>query len=179
MQRFTGGFNEDCGSPDGGRTGNLRLGAAMAITWEMVNRDATEIKIPAELMKARSPLTIVLAGKGLAPVSVMLKKMFRQAGAPVFDVTNCRAEWQKACHKVSVGVQNERRYTGMRIHDLRCSAAINLVDAGVPEDTVMKIEGWKTGAMFSRYNVLNTDRIRKAMEQGGEYVERRVNEAKR
>ena len=153
-----------------------RLGAAMAITWDMVNRDATEIKIPAELMKARSPLTIVLAGKGLEPVAALLKKMFRQADTPVFDVTNYRAEWQKACTKVGVGVRDEkRRYSGMRIHDLRCSAAINLVDAGVSEDTVMKIGGWKTKAMFSRYNVMNSDRIRKAMEKGGEYVAGRAN----
>jgi len=37
---------------------------------------------------------------------------------------------------------------------------INLVDARVAEDTVMKIGGWKTKAMFSRYNVMNTARIR-------------------
>jgi integrase len=154
-----------------------RIGATKAITWQMVNRDATEIKIPAELMKARAPLTIVLAGKGLEPVSKMLKKMFRGEG-PVFDFTNYRAEWQKACHKLGLGVRDEkRRFTGMRIHDLRCSAAINLVDAGVPEDTVMKIGGWKTKAMFSRYNVMDTTRIRKAMEQGGDYVARRVNQA--
>lgn len=156
-----------------------RIGAAKAITWEMVNRDATEIKIPAELMKARAPLTIVLAGKGLEPVSQILKKMFRQAGAPVFDYTNYRVEWQKACHKVGLGVRDEKRcFNGLRIHDLRCSAAINLVDAGVPEDTVMKIGGWKTKAMFSRYNVMDTRRIRHAMEQGGDYVARKVTESK-
>jgi len=48
----------------------------------------------------------------------------------------------------------------------------------VSEDTVMKIGGWKTKAMFSRYNVMNTDRIRKAMEQGGEYVAQRVQVSK-
>jgi hypothetical protein len=34
----------------------------------------------------------------------------------------------------------------------------------------MKIGGWKTKAMFSRYNVMDTKRIRQAMEQGGDYV---------
>jgi len=80
-----------------------------------------------------------------------------------------------ACNAVGLGVRDEeRRFTGLRIHDLRCSAAINLVDAGVAEDTVMKIGGWKTKAMFSRYDVMNTDRIRKAMEQGGNYVAKRA-----
>jgi hypothetical protein len=48
---------------------------------------------------------------------------------------------------------------------LRCSAAINLVDAGVPEDIVMKIGGWKTKAMFSRYNVMNSDAFGRRLSQ--------------
>jgi hypothetical protein len=35
----------------------------------------------------------------------------------------------------------------------------------------MKIGGGKTKAMFSRYNAMNTDRIRAAMVRGAEYVE--------
>jgi hypothetical protein len=38
----------------------------------------------------------------------------------------------------------------------------------------MKIGGWTTRAMFSRYNVMNTDRVRAAMQQGGEYVASRM-----
>ena len=155
-----------------------RVGAVKQIKWAMVNREATEIKIPAQLMKARAPLTVVLAGKGLEPVAAMLKKMFRADG-PVFDFTNYRVEWQKACHKVGLGVRDEktRRFDGVRIHDLRCSAAINLVDAGVPEDIVMKIGGWKTKSMFSRYNVMNTERLRAAMVTGADYVERKMQQA--
>jgi len=146
----------------------------------MVNADATEIKIPAELMKARAPLTIVLAGPGLESVSAMLRKMFRKRGGAIFDTINYRAEWQKACDAAGVGKRNKKRqYTGLRIHDLRCSAAINLIDAGVSEDTVMKIGGWKTKAMFSRYNVMNTERIRAAMIKGGEYVAGRIRRAGR
>ena len=54
---------------------------------------------------------------------------------------------------------------------------MNLVDAGVSEDLVMKIGGWKTREMFSRYNIINTDRIRAAMEQSGAYVAQRMKNA--
>jgi integrase len=155
---------------------SCRLGAAQEIRWPMVSADATEIKIPAHLMKARNPLTVVLAGPGLEPVSKLLKKMFRKNGDRVFDTTNYRYEWHKASHAAGVGVRDSKRrtYKGARIHDLRVSAAINMSDAGVPEDIIMKIGGWKTKAMFSRYNVMNTDRIRKAMEQGGKHVAEKI-----
>lgn len=152
-----------------------RIGAAKQITWPMVSRDASVIEIPARLMKAKNPLTVVLAGKGLEPVADELKKMFRVNGDKVFYIANYRAEWQKACHKVGLGTRDEkRRFSGVRIHDLRCSAAINLVDAGVPEDIVMKIGGWKTKAMFSRYNVATKDRLREAMIRGGEYTQQKA-----
>ena len=122
-------------------------------------------QIPGQLIKSRNPLTIVLAGAGLEPVARLLKKTFRKNGDRVFDTTNYRAEWYKACISVKVGFRKDGKYEGQR-----CSAAINMIDAGVSEDVVMKIEGWKTTAMLSRYNVMNTDRIRKAMERGGSYV---------
>jgi len=62
-----------------------RIGAAQEITWPMVRRDASVIEIPAALMKARKPLTVVLAGKGLEPVAKELKKMFRQNGDRVLS----------------------------------------------------------------------------------------------
>jgi integrase len=155
-----------------------RLGAAQRITWDMVSSDCTEIKLPAAIMKARQPLTLVLAGPVLEPVAATLRKMFRTEG-PVFNSTNYRPAWSKACAKVGLGTYDKktRTRTGVRIHDCRCSAAVNLVDAGVNEDLVMKIGGWKTKAMFSRYNVINTMRTREAMIQGGQYVAARAKQA--
>jgi integrase len=75
-----------------------RIGAAKEITWSMVSLDASVIQIPAALMKARKPLTVVLAGKGLGPVAKELKKMFRHNGERVVYIANYRAKWQKACH---------------------------------------------------------------------------------
>ena len=41
----------------------------------------------------------------------------------------------------------------------------------------MKIGGRKTNAIFSRYNVMNSERIRKAIEQGGTYVAQPIAQA--
>jgi hypothetical protein len=116
----------------------------------MVSKDGTVIEVPAAIMKARRPLTIVLAGPGLEPVAAELRKLFRRNGDAIFYTVNHRSEWHKACDKVGLGVRDPktRSFDGARMHDLRCSAAINLVDAGVSEDMVMKIGGWSTKAMF-------------------------------
>lgn len=37
--------------------------------------------------------------------------------------------------------------------------------------------GWQTRSMFSRYNVMNTERVRAAMEKGGQYVADRIRNA--
>jgi integrase len=153
---------------------SCRIGAARQITWDMISPDATLMKLPGIIVKQKEPLTIVLAGTALENLSTMFRKMFREQGSPVFDVTNYRKVWYDARNAIKLGVYDPetKRFEGPRIHDLRCSGAINMIDAGVPEDLVMKIGGWKTRAMFSRYNVINTDRIRAAMIQASAHVER-------
>jgi integrase len=161
-----------------------RLGALQKITWDMVNKDGDVITLPGSITKNKKPLTIVLAGQMLAPMAKMLQKMFRDADKPqVFDDTNYRPEWNKACAKAGFRKYDEEtrrreEISGWRIHDCRCSAGINLLDAGVNEGLVLAIGGWKTRAMLDRYNRPNVNRIRAAMEQGGEYVAAKMKTAK-
>jgi integrase len=148
-----------------------RIGAAKKITWSMLSAKRDVISLPGAIVKNRKPLTLVLAGPQLEPVAAMLKKMFADDDQPIFDYTNYRVAWQKACAKTGHGVRDEkRRFDGLRIHDLRVSAAVNMSQAGIPEDTIMKVGGWKTRSMFSRYNVHDEQRIREAMEQAGRHV---------
>ena len=152
---------------------SCRIGAAKRITWSMLNDKRDVISLPGPIVKNRKPLTIVLAGSQLEPVAAMLRKLFASADEPIFCFVNYRVAWQKACDKTGHGVRDEkRRFTGLRIHDLRVSGAVNMAEAGIPEDTIMKIGGWKTRSMFSRYNVHDVKRLREAMVKAGEFVQR-------
>jgi hypothetical protein len=57
-------------------------------------------------------------------------------------------------------------------HDLRRSAARNMRRAGIPENTIMKIAGWKTPNVFRRYDIQDGRNIR----QAAEIIEKRLAE---
>jgi integrase len=150
-----------------------RLGAAQKITWKDVDKDCTMISIPASGTKNKQPLRLPLKGELLEPLARDLRKTkFRVEDQPIFDSTNYRPEWAKACAKANMGTwdKEKRIRTGARIHDCRASAAINLLASGVDEGLVLKIGGWKTRSMLDRYNVTNVTRLTDAMTKGGQFV---------
>ena len=120
----------------------------------------------------------MLVGPLLEPIAAHLRARTRN-DEPVFDATNFRPEWNKAC--AAAGIRGYDPVTrlrddsgGGRVHDLRVSGAINLLDAGVDESSVMKIGGWKTRAMLDRYNPQDRKRTAAALLRAGEYVHSRM-----
>ncbi len=103
----------------------------------------------------------------------------RDDGAPVKDF---RGAWHNLCIRAGVGEyrcagcnaawtstrcdcgSRRRKYKGLIVHDMRRSAARNLRSAGVPENVIMHIGGWKTRSMFDRYAIVNPDDTRRALE---------------
>jgi len=89
----------------------------------------------------------------------------------VFDTTNLRKAWQKACVAAGLGTltevdeKSDPRYTGLIIHDLRRSAIKNLMKAGVNEKDAMKISGHKTRTVFDRYHIVDTEDVVDAMRR--------------
>ena len=113
--------------------------------------------------------------------SVLLSEyVFHQKGAPVGDF---RKAWATACVAAGLGqfvcercdqlidghtcerCNGEARYDGRIFHDFRRTAVRNMVRAGVPERIAMTISGHKTRSIFDRYNIVNEDDLRDAMQR--------------
>jgi integrase len=154
-----------------------RLGVATTIPWAWVSKDNTSIKIPVGITKNDEALTLSLKGAFLAPLRDWMAKQDRVADKPVFDSRNHRTEWAKACAAAGFGTvgkqsKGSRSRTGFRIHDCRASAAVNLLDSGVPENVVLRIGGWKSREMLDRYAKLTSSRAHAAMETSGDYIQK-------
>jgi len=70
--------------------------------------------------------------------------VFQRDGRPLRSF--CKA-WDSACRRAGL--------EGRLVHDLRRTAARELRRAGVSEGEIMKLCGWRTRAMFDRYNIID------------------------
>jgi len=70
--------------------------------------------------------------------------VFQRRGA---RINSFRRVWTRACKKA--GLQ------GRLVHDLRRTAARDFRRRGVSEGEIMRLCGWKTRAMFDRYNIID------------------------
>src|SRR5581483_7922576 len=143
-----------------------RSGEAALIEWHQVDLQRRCIWLEAEQTKGDEARVVPLPSE----LVVILERQQPKTGR-VFDTTNLRKEWCKACAAAGLGriikVEGkpyDPRYEGLTVHDLRRSAVRNLVTiAGVPERIAMKITGHKTRAVFDRYHIVNPDDVVGAM----------------
>lgn len=90
--------------------------------------------------------------------------VFHVQGKPLGD-TGFERRWRKAAAAANL--------SGKLFHDLRRTAARNLIRAGVPQSVAMKITGHETDSMFRRYSIVTTDDTRAAMEKVAEQMKSR------
>ena len=144
----------------------VRLGEALQIDWSQVSLDEALIRLEEEQTKNSAPRTVPLPN-----VLVMMFEQVEPKEGKVFDATNLRKEWHKACVKAGLGTftkvegKPDPRYNGLLIHDLRRSAIRNLMKAGVNEKVAMSISGHKTRDVFDRYHIVDTDDVIEAMRR--------------
>ena len=148
----------------------VRKGEALAIDWSQVDLDAGLIRLEAEQTKNEEARTLPLPSR----VIDLLRSIEPKRGK-VFDATNLRVEWERACAACELGTRTEIRpngdddgykwhaYKGLRLHDLRRSAVRNLIRAGVSQKVAMDISGHKTVNVFQRYNITSTNDVLAAM----------------
>ena len=80
--------------------------------------------------------------------------VFTRGIKPVRDF---RKSWENLCADAGL--------PGLLFHDLRRTAARNLRAAGVGEEVIMRIAGWKTASVFKRYAIVDQKDIRAALQQ--------------
>jgi integrase len=80
--------------------------------------------------------------------------VFTRGDKPIRDF---RTSWENLC--TAAGVPS------LLFHDLRRSAARNLRAAGIPEEIIMRIAGWKTSNVFKRYAIVDQVDVRLALQQ--------------
>jgi len=143
----------------------VRLGEATQIEWSQVNLGEALIRLEGEQTKNSEPRTVPLPDV----LITMLKRLPKDG--TVFDATNLRKAWHKACVAAGLGTFTEvegkpdPRYNGLIIHDLRRSAIKNLMKAGVNEKVAMSISGHKTRDVFDRYHIVDTEDVVEAMRR--------------
>jgi integrase len=136
----------------------------------------------ANLIERRREARSIKSGSGVELSGLVFHRDGRQ-------IEEFRKSWETACSRAGVGrwlckkcltpVAAERRcpkckaklnrgqlkYDGRVFHDLRRSAARNLIRSGVSRSVAMKITGHLTEAMFERYNITDEADLRDAMEK--------------
>ena len=182
-----------------GYVAGWRRGEILTLTWADVDRDGGVVRLRGEHSKNGQGRTLALEGDVKALIERrwaartvrgkdgepdrVAELVFHRRGRPIVDY---RKAWLAACVKAGLAQpkldaegrpvldkQGQPRMVATRlVHDLRRTAARNLVRAGVPERVAMAVTGHKTRAMFDRYNIVSEEDLRSAMQRQSEYVAR-------
>ena len=77
-------------------------------------------------------------------------------------IRDFRKSWENACTAAQV--------SGRIFHDLRRTAARNMIAAGVPQVVAREITGHRTNAMFDRYCIVTEDQKREALAKTQQHI---------
>lgn len=154
-----------------------RRGEILALRWEWVDRNEREIRLPDS--KNGEPRTLPLDEENWQLIERRWQArsyptpngwvgtsahVFHREGKPI-PGTTLGKHWRSACRTAGL--------TGKLFHDLRRTAARDMIRGGAPESFVMKVTGHKTRAMLDRYNIVSTADMKEALRCRREYVESR------
>ena len=174
-----------------------RKGEISSLRWEEIDDQLLELR--GEYSKNSEPRSLILSGNLEALIVRQKEKrkyetegcwqlseyIFHRNGSPIKDI---RKPWVGACVAAGLGRYHCARcdragekiicpecgrrgcYIGRLFHDFRRTAVRNMVRAGVPERVAMTISGHKTRSVFDRYNIVNEEDLRDAIERTQAYL---------
>ena len=155
----------------------MRKGEIASLRWEDVV--GNELRLRSENSKNGEPRVIPFEGE-LADLMERRKvaRQFKVNGIPTFSalifhrhgekISEFRKSWKTACRLAGVS---------RLFHDLRRSAARNMLNAGVPQAIAMQVTGHKTDSMFRRYAIVAPNDVRTALRMTQTYTAHEMEEA--
>lgn len=151
----------------------MRLGEIKNLRWECADLKNNVIRLGDADVKNEEGREIPLIDglpellEGIKRANPDAEYVFLRNGEPIGTF---RKAWKIATK--TAGLE------GFLFHDLRRSAARNLVRAGVPRSIAMKITGHKTESVFERYNITDSKDIQSAGEAVTKYLKEQQAAAK-
>ena len=174
-----------------------RKGEISSLRWEDIDGELVELR--GEYSKNKEPRSMILSGNLEALIArrrgerkyeagghwLLSEYLFHRKGKPIRDF---RKSWVTACVAAGLGryhcsacdraveeticpeCDRKCRYIGRLFHDFRRTAVRNMVRAGVAERVAMTISGHKTRSVFDRYNIVNEEDLRDAIERTQTYL---------
>lgn len=164
-----------------------RSGEPMSLQWSKVDTDDWVIWLSRRDEKTKRARALALVGELREIIERRLAKrlphclyVFHRNGKPV---KSFRRAFESAALKVGLGqiVKDENgkeHYVGVTPHDMRRSGVRNFTKAGLGESEGMSISGHKTNAVYKRYNIIDEEMQRAALERVQDYQEREVERRK-
>lgn len=147
----------------------MRRGEILKLRWDQVDWPANLIRLEKRQTKGKQARVAPLYGELRAWVDMAYSA--RELDCPFIvswkgqGITEVKTAWNKARERAGV--------PKLLIHDLRRTAARNMIRAGVPEKQVLMIVGWKTRTMLDRYNIVDERDMQMAGEKLARYLEER------
>jgi integrase len=145
----------------------MRAGEIFGLTWGRVNLDEGYIELEPEDTKTKSPRRVYF-NEVILEIFTRLNKVrylnhknvFTYKGKPIKSIKTCL---KKACQEVGI--------KDFRFHDLRHTFNTMMRKAGVPKSVIMHLTGHKTNAMFERYNTVDEEDAKDALQKLKEFLE--------
>ena len=144
----------------------MRRGEILNLTWDKVDMKDRFINLEAEDTKDMEKRSIPICDELYEILKVIPRNLhnphvFTFRGKPVSDI---RTGIRKACEKAGIKYGRSAK-GGFIFHDLRHTFNTNMRKAGVQESVIMAITGHSTREMFDRYNTIDREDTRNAVNQ--------------
>jgi integrase len=133
----------------------MRLGEIASLTWAQIDLKRGIAKLRAQDTKTGQGRVVPLAREVIAELESAPRNL---DGAVVGATTGTLSP-------AFTRLTRELGLADLRFHDLRHTAATNLRRAGVDIFTIKEITGHKTLAMLERYNTIDVQDLREAVEK--------------